>query len=279
MTRPILRKASNQNVYLHVWRSGSIYELAKNFAFLDEWNGVSLDPLPHSSRPDIVRWKGRPNLPFPQETFDAIYVNRILEHFTFPEGERLLRMFFDLLKPSGTLRVVVPNLEGLARDYLQAMDAFDSDSSEETYKTYELSVLDLLDQMVRERSGGRLFHFLQHTELDKAHAQQKMGDVWHYLSTPPRNERSIGRIFTLLKRKLLLLLWRQDPRRTREAHRWMHDQLSLRQLLEDLGFLDVSVVQFNESRIPSWSRYNFDSSDRGSYPLEPSLYVEAQRPT
>lgn len=63
-------------------------------------------------------------LPFGNETVDFIYSSHTLEHFTYEQSLGLAKECFRVLRPGGILRVVVPDLELIVRDYLG-----DSDSS------------------------------------------------------------------------------------------------------------------------------------------------------
>jgi predicted SAM-dependent methyltransferase len=48
-------------------------------------------------------------LPFRDDTFDGIFCEHVLEHFSLEQGKRLLADCFRILKPSGTLRLIVPD--------------------------------------------------------------------------------------------------------------------------------------------------------------------------
>ena len=69
-----------------------------------------------------------------------------------------------------------------------------------------------------------------------------------------------------------------DLRFTKEAVRWMYDRLSLRLLLEHVGLENVRQVDHLTSSIPRWSEYDFDRSNNGNYPLDPSVYCEGAKP-
>jgi len=57
-----------------------------------------------------------------------------------------------LLRPQGVLRVVVPDLEQIARTYLTALEQ--ASCSQEWAANYEWIVLEMYDQTVRTQSGG-----------------------------------------------------------------------------------------------------------------------------
>jgi len=48
-------------------------------------------------------------------------------------------------------------------------------------------------------------------------------------------------------------------------------------LLEQSGFDHTQWMDFKTSQIEGWSRYDFDKSEKGDYPLEPSIYVEGKK--
>lgn len=60
------------------------------------------------------------NLPFPNNSLDEIYCVQIFEHFTYPEGEKVLKHWHSLLKSGGLLHIDVPDLDETIRKYLKA---------------------------------------------------------------------------------------------------------------------------------------------------------------
>lgn len=56
-------------------------------------------------------------LPFPDGAFDGIFSEHVLEHFTQEDGEQLVRELFRILKPQGSLRVIVPDAQFVLRSY------------------------------------------------------------------------------------------------------------------------------------------------------------------
>lgn len=59
---------------------------------------------------------GRP-LPFADQTFDAVFCEHVVEHFTFLDGQRLCAEVARILKPGGCFRVIVPDAERIMRCY------------------------------------------------------------------------------------------------------------------------------------------------------------------
>jgi SAM-dependent methyltransferase len=73
-----------------------------------------------------AQWKVRPvvhdlrrPLPFRRDSFSAIYASHVVEHLYRVEAEALLAECKRVLKPGGTLRLVVPDLQFLVLDYLK----------------------------------------------------------------------------------------------------------------------------------------------------------------
>lgn len=68
--------------------------------------------------PNIVIHDIRKPLPFPAGSVGAIYASHVVEHLYLDESERLLRECFRVLAGGGILRVVVPDLNAIVREYL-----------------------------------------------------------------------------------------------------------------------------------------------------------------
>ena len=66
-----------------------------------------------------------------------------------------------------------------------------------------------------------------------------------------------------------------DARKRAETHQWMYDRFNLKQILEDVGFNGVRVVDYKTSSIPSWDVYGLDRNSDNSEYKPRSLYMEA----
>ncbi len=110
-------------------------------------------------RCDLLR-----GLPFADETFDVVYHSHVLEHLEPGRAAGFLRECWRVLETDGILRVVVPDLENIARIYLERLErvlAGDAGAEDD----YDWVVLELLDQMTRTRSGGRMAEYLARPHL------------------------------------------------------------------------------------------------------------------
>lgn len=71
--------------------------------------------------PDAVRYgdilKG---LPIEEKSVDFLYCSHVLEHLTVEEAKLALQNCYRYLKPNGIFRLVLPDMENMARAYLDA---------------------------------------------------------------------------------------------------------------------------------------------------------------
>ena len=64
---------------------------------------------------DVVR-----GLPIDANSCQAVYCSHVLEHLSLNDLRTALKHTYEYLKPGGTFRFVLPDLEQLARDYLSS---------------------------------------------------------------------------------------------------------------------------------------------------------------
>lgn len=95
---------------------------------------------------DVVSWDLRRGIPFPDSTFDVVYHSHVLEHIDRDAAGGFLLECRRVLKPAGVLRVVVPDLEELARTYLGVMNA---PPGQPRLEEHAAAVDAILDQIVR----------------------------------------------------------------------------------------------------------------------------------
>jgi SAM-dependent methyltransferase len=69
--------------------------------------------------PGILHQDLRAPLPFPEETFDAVYASHLLEHLYRSETDAFLSQVRRVLRPGGILRLVTPDLAAIAKEYLR----------------------------------------------------------------------------------------------------------------------------------------------------------------
>jgi predicted SAM-dependent methyltransferase len=257
------KRAPNGQCYLNV---GCGSHFSQDWTNLDLFAGEG-----------VIAHDLRQPLPFADASFDAVYSSHVLEHFVPADGERFLREQHRVLRAGGVCRVVVPDLEKLCREYLAQLDRTAPAAASDQVLDYQWAVLQLIDQMVREDCGGEMLKTLRERRFNAGYVRQQVGDeAIHFLDSPPSEGASAApSALQGLKNRAKRLLGR-DARGRGEAHRWMYDRVSLRLLLEKLGFSDVRVVSHLESSLPDWDKYALDTAQSGEGPRKPdSLFVEA----
>lgn len=251
--------------------------------FSSEWTNVDMRSSKHVIGHDL-----RKPLPFTDATFDAAYGSHVLEHLDPDDARRLVLELHRVLKPRGVLRLAVPDLEGICREYLRRLDEALEDPQPGALERYHWIVLELIDQMVRDRPGGRMLETLQGGAFDPRYLRERCGDEFAgFVDRPPLQSHgspaegwtvALARLPARTVEKLRAVLsGRSTPRQTGEAHRWMYDRLSIRLLLESAGFDEVAPTTFDQSAIPHWDRYQLDRNAAGTDARKPdSLFVEAR---
>jgi SAM-dependent methyltransferase len=257
-----------------------------------DWVNVDLAP----ACPHIIKCDIRGGLPFSSSEFDAIYHSHLLEHLEKHRAIFFLRECFRVLKSKGLIRVVVPDLERIARGYLHWLEAAVNGVAQ-AEANYDWVVLELLDQMVRTRSGGDMAAYLQtgkpkNLEFVKERCGKEIADIASENRSQAQKRRSwleyvrIPRLRRLREFGSLMVLGQQRYELLAEAkfgasgelHRWMYDKFSLSRMLKGAGFEDIQVVTATLSRIPRWTSYELDTGTDGQ-PFKPdSLYIEAMKP-
>jgi len=80
--------------------------------FGDGWIHVDMADFPHIASKDVTR------LPYDDNTCDLIYASHLLEYFDRIEVVEVLQEWKRVLKPSGILRLAVPDFEKLCSLYM-----------------------------------------------------------------------------------------------------------------------------------------------------------------
>jgi predicted SAM-dependent methyltransferase len=258
--------------------------------FHPEWTNLDIQP----SSASVRRWDLQKELPFPDESFDLVYHSHVLEHFSKADGLSFLQRCLRVLRRGGIIRVAVPDLERIARLYIEALDK--SLNGDPVWRErYEWILLEMYDQTVRNYSGGEMLAYMQRDPMpEREFVAARMGcELTANAAPPPKSASAKGRDNSLnavrgyFSRRLARLalgpegLRAYDMGRFRlsgEIHSWMYDRYSLAALLERVGFSSPRQVQAAESTIPGWSGYNLDTQPDGSVYKPDSLYMEALRP-
>jgi predicted SAM-dependent methyltransferase len=71
---------------------------------------------------DVRRHDVKKGLPFADQSVSCIYSSHTFEHFSWAESLAVAKECFRVLRPGGVLRIVVPDLQLIAREYLRDSD-------------------------------------------------------------------------------------------------------------------------------------------------------------
>jgi predicted SAM-dependent methyltransferase len=223
----------------------------------------------------------------------VVYHSHVLEHLNPLEGLRLLRECHRVLAPGGVLRVVVPDLEGACRHYLETLERARRDPAAEA--DHRWMVIELIDQLSREREGGEMADYLSRDDVPNApFVLSRIGEdaarILESRSTAPTAAQRARRLLrggrAMYERLVGMLLLRRRAaealavgrfRVGGEPHKWMYDSFSLARILEDAGFRSPLARTASASQIEGWTAFGLDAGSDG-LPYRPdSLFMEAVR--
>lgn len=268
--------------------------------FRDGWVNVNFT----STGPGVIAANLGKGIPFPDESFDVVYHSHLLEHFTKPAVAGFLKECYRVLKPSGVIRVAVPDLEAIARNYLLALEKARA-GIEDWDHNYEWMMLEMYDQVVRNQSGGEIVRYLfNETIPNEQFVIDRCGtEVRNLIAAGRKNNSSAPAVKLLATQHLRKTFsglckpkgWREGLlrlllgnefealqigrfRKGGEVHQWMYDSYSLGKLLAGCGFINVITRNAKESYLPDWSSYNLDTEPDGSVYKPDSLFMEAIKP-
>ncbi len=240
-------------------------------------------------------------IPFPDESFDMVYHSHLLEHFSKTDAPGFVGECNRVLRPEGIVRVVVPDLETIARQYLSALENAKV-SVEGSEHNYDWMLLEMFDQITRNQSGGEMARYLSQESIpNEEFVVSRCGAEARNLIVSGRERRqevdtgafkkrsNVRKALSallrpnLLRKRLLLGLLGDSYnalqigrfRLSGENHQWMYDSYSIRRLLEATGFKEFVVRDASESYNPNWSSFNLDTEPDGSIYKPDSLFVEA----
>ena len=260
----------------------------------EPWINLDVSPRDEAVRP----WDVRIGFPFEADTIDVVYLSHVLEHFSEKEGARLMGECHRVLKNAGVLRVVVPDLEGICREYLCQLDAIRAAPPGNPDRLAWIK-LEMLDQCMRHESGGRMkTFFCDHGRAELDYVVSRIGTVGVQLakvgrpSTDAETAKRQGfsgldgggwkSIRAWLREALLSAKEKEALRigqfRTQgEVHLCMYDSFTIEKMLKGVGFEVIEFLRAEASQIPNWSYYCLDLESDGREHAPNSLYVEGRK--
>lgn len=253
----------------------------------EDWINIDF----HAPSNDVLKVNLLNGLPFEDDYVDCVYSSHFLEHLSIEDSDFILKEMRRVLKKDGVLRLVVPDLENICREYLDILNPKEKTIDD---KKYEWITIELLDQLTRNVTGGRMQKMFDNIFESKDqfladYVFKRTGDKL-LVREKRRNSHALNidkvknKLFYIYINLISLLV----PKSIRsnifnrtsmgEKHIWMYDRYSLSKKLEKAGFSNIKIQSHNMSQIESFNSYNLDSYDTGEpYKGEHSIFIEANK--
>lgn len=274
--------------------------------FHKDWTNIDMA----SDSPYVMQYNLLNGLPFEDEKFDAVYHSQVLEHFPKDKALDFIRECYRVLKPSGIIRIVVPDLENIIDEYQGHLKKNLDSPNEISKANYDWILLEMYDQTVRNYGGGQMAQYLKQPELiNEKYILDRIGFVARTIREQCKSQSNYSGSkpevsgFLRLARKIKRFLFQINSgpmafrqkmlsffltkkefenyklgkfRMGGEIHFWMYDRFSLKILLEKSGFKQIEVKSPFESNIPDWSVYELDVKNGLVYDPT-SLFIEGRK--
>jgi hypothetical protein len=239
-------------------------------------------------------------IPIDSGSAELVYSSHFLEHIPRPSIVPFLSECLRILQPGGTLRLVLPDLEELARTYLALRDS-------QMHQKANFMVMGLIDQCVRKKSGGELGQLYNSLRSSEEKDYDLIDFIKSRTGETITEEIQLGQsdisgvkgrysVIELIRKihSKLMKIWiklyllglpsafrEQNVRFTEvgECHQWLWDFYQLKQVLHSVGFVDVKRFSANSSSVADFPFYPLDI-DYAGLPRKglDSMYIEAKKP-
>ena len=262
--------------------------------FHPDWENI--DMVSHSKH--VRAYNLLKGFPYSDGQFQAVYHCQVLEHIPKESAADFIKECHRVLKANGILRVVVPDLENIMREYNRLLEENLNNPTKESEANYDWIMLEIYDQTIRNSTGGQMRNYLAQEKLvNPAYMAGRMGFVGAEIRKSDKKETTsekMNRVIKetglfgflklsggLVKQKLLNTLLGEKYRVWSfrlggEVHYWMYDRYSLTRLLKSVGFKDIQIKSPQTSDIPNFNTYELDV--KGEMIYDPtSLFIEARK--
>lgn len=245
---------------------------------------------------EVITYDLTKGIPFSSNMFDVVYHSHVLEHFTALQGQFFIQECYRVLKPQGIIRIAVPDLESIARNYIQYLEQA-LNEEKEAYEKYEWMKLELYDQTTRNSSSGAYPSFLKHADAEtREFARKRLGkEIDSILKTEVLSlfqrlwQKTFREYFALLRKNILkafIFVWGGKRmvnafeigmfRISGEIHQCMYDRYSLGRLLKSQNFEEINEMTAFHSSIKGFGNYRLDANDEDIRKPD-SLFLEARK--
>ena len=223
-------------------------------------------------------------VPFEDNSFDVVYHSHVLEHFNKKDGKAFIKECHRVLKPGGIIRIAVPDLEQIARNYISFLEK-SLEGNKNAENNYNWTVIEMYDQTVRNYSGGEMGAYLKSNMPNADFVYSRIGkpssSKGNYPTPKPNPMRFLNPTKYLQKLKDLLMSDEEKKalkigqfRLHGEVHLCMYDRFSLGRLLQNIGFESLEVQTAFDSNITDWKTFELDAIGEDIRKPD-SLFMEA----
>lgn len=251
-----------------------------NFVNNSDW--LNLDFI---EREGVKKTNLLDKLQLKDSSIEAIYCSHFVEHIP----KKYLNFFFNeckrVLKVGGVMRIVVPDFEKMAKEYL------DQRVKGNNLKA-NFMMTSIIDQFVRKEPGGELAEEIsQLSAADNKELKQyvldRVGNVFEDSNTSLGNfDRKLStKLINIISKIYVKLILSLIPKtfysqnvsmaEVGELHKWIYDKHLLTNILIDCGFMNVQEVNHDYSKINNFP-LSLDTNKYGK-PIKglDSLFLEA----
>jgi predicted SAM-dependent methyltransferase len=265
--------------------------------YIPDWINIDfLERPPHVLGYDLSK-----GIPLEANTCDVVYHSHLLEHFSKNDGLNFLKECYRVSKPNGVLRIVVPDLYVLAKNYIKAYEQVNNENTEINMANYEWAVIELIDQMTRTKSGGEMAkYWMQHEIKNEKLLEERLG--FEYIEWRERfllnaNHQRQNRELPKPSRTILHAIFMKCKKFLQknsdcykitttpvlfddsgEKHKWMYDEVGIKIALGNCGFIDIAASTAFESKIPNWENFMQLDVKQGKIRKPDSIFIEARKP-
>jgi predicted SAM-dependent methyltransferase len=244
-----------------------------------DWINIDIQ----SSGPDVTAHNLFHGIPYADNSVDVVYHSHLLEHMPKQFGLTFIRDCFRVIKNGGIIRVAVPDLEQIAREYIKSLENALNDD-EQAANRYEWIMLELYDQTVRNQPGGAMLDYWKQNPMPaESYVFQRCGNeamnaVMSIRKSNITDSPSPDPMIAAMKQSNdQLLLQMARFRASGEVHQWMYDRYSLQLLLKQAGFSDIRVCKADQSNIADFQTYGLETDATGKIRKPDSLFMEARK--
>lgn len=94
----------------------------RRFESTGDWQWINVDCVsrPPDQVPDLICDVGKERLPFEDDSIDQVAFVHCLEHFGCGEGDSIIKECHRILRPHGSLIVIVPEMREVVKGWLES---------------------------------------------------------------------------------------------------------------------------------------------------------------